>query len=136
MKLNLYIMIGILMLTGCKDSIEDIDTKSVKRWEAIIASDYDEAYSYFTPGYKKTETVESFANKLTNAKLRVEWKAVKFVEKSCESEEICDVKLELTYKYKFPRKAMGEIELPSVITEKWMLKDGKWSFLPKLDYGV
>ncbi len=136
MRINLYIMCAVLILAGCKDSIEDIDSKAVKRWEAIIASDYDKAYAYFTPGYKKTESIESFANKITNSKMRVEWKSVKFLGKTCETEKLCEVKLELLYKYQFPRKSLGEIELPSTITEKWLLKDGKWSFLPKLDSGV
>lgn len=136
MKLKLYIVVGILMLTGCKDSIEDIDSKSVKRWEAIIASDYDEAYSYFSPGYKKTESKASFASKTANAKMRVEWKAVEFVSKRCESDTQCEVELKIVYKYTFPRKSMGEIEVPTTITEKWISKEGKWYFLPKLKKGV
>lgn len=129
-------MVGIMSLTGCKDSVEDLDTKSVKRWEAIIASDYETAYEYFSPGYKKTESQASFASKTANAKVRVDWKSVNFISKSCESETQCSVKLEILYKYTFPRKSMGEIEVPTTITEKWINKGGKWYFLPKLKKGV
>ena len=136
MKIKLLIMTGVLVLAGCSDSIEDLDSKSVKRWEAIIDSEYEKAYEYFTPGYKKTESLAAYASKIANAKVRVEWKSAKFIGRDCESEVKCEVELEVLYKYSFPRKSMGELEVPTKIVENWINKNGKWYFLPKLKKGV
>jgi hypothetical protein len=132
MKLSIILCIVAFGLTSCKDPIKSIEDRSVHRWQSIINSDYETAYGYFSPAYRKTETIESFKLRMTKAKLSVQWKSAEFNSKKCE-DTVCEVKVNLLYKYSFPQKAMGDVEIETAVDENWINKDGNWYFLPKTE---
>ncbi|MCF6300036.1 MAG: hypothetical protein L3J52_02795, partial [Proteobacteria bacterium] len=124
------IIMAVLFLAACKDTPEDLNKKAEARWQAIIDNDYEKAFEYFSPAYRKTEKYLSFALRMQKAKLKVNWTAVKYMSKSCETESTCSVSLELSFTYQFEQRSQGSIETDSIVKESWMLKDGKWYMVP------
>jgi len=127
------VIMAILLLAACKDTPEDLNKKAAARWQAIIDSDYEKAFEYFSPAYRKTEEYLSFALRMQKAKLRVNWTDIKYMSKSCETENTCSVSLELSFTYHFEQRSQGSIETDSIIKENWILKDGKWYMVPLVD---
>lgn len=117
-------------LVGCDNSSKAIEDRVVERWQAVIDSDYEKAYEYFTPAYQKNESLDAFKLRTEQAKLNVSWKNAKFDSKACE-EAVCQVKVKVTYMYQFPQKSMGSVEAETTINENWINKGGNWYFLPK-----
>ena len=60
----------VLLLGGCnfgdKDSVAQVDTRAVERWNYLIAHQAEKAYDYLSPGTRETQTRESYAAAMNN----------------------------------------------------------------------
>ncbi|WP_154222394.1 hypothetical protein [Marinicella rhabdoformis] len=119
----------VVVLTGCSESTETIEEKVVNRWQAIVDSDYEKAYSYLSPSYREVESLTSYSVRIETAKINVKWEKPKFISKQCDK-EVCDVELTLKVTYSFPRKSMGSASIVSPISEKWVKKSDGWYHVP------
>ncbi len=125
-------LIAVMMLAGCQQS-EDLASSVNSRWSGIIEKDFEQAYEYFSPGYKETETIESFKLRMLTAQINLEWTQGKFVSADCEDEAICEVTVQLDYKYTFAKRSLGGVEVQTEVTENWIKLEEKWHFVPKND---
>ena len=120
----------LLALAGCvdKSSPDNVDTRSVERWNALIAHQAEKAYDYLTPGYRATQTREAYAAAMNNRP--VQWKSVKFDRKECE-EDRCTVHLNVAYVIPMGTGAIRKMESTNTQSETWIRIQGEWYFLPK-----
>lgn len=114
-------------MTGVKASAEDsVRERSAKRWEALIAGDFDSAYHYATPSFRKVQLRERYRNLFGNA---ARWTSAKVTSVVC-NEDACDVRVSVEMKV-YVGFTKG---LPSytVVNEKWVREEGKWWYFHKL----
>lgn len=123
------IALSALALAGCADKAnpDNVDKRSVDRWNFLIAHQAEKAYDYLTPGYRQTRTREDYASAMNNRPLQ--WKSVAFNRKECEDDR-CTVYIDVAYTLKMPGSA-GAIDTTSTQSETWIRVDGEWYFLPK-----
>ncbi len=126
----LLLLSVVLLLSACQTN-EDLPTSVNNRWAAIVSQDLNTAYEYFSPGYKELETLDAFRLRMATARLNVKWKKAAYESQECSDENVCEVKLNITYEYSFPKRSMGGMEVDTTITENWIRTDGKWHFVPK-----
>jgi len=124
----IWIVLVVFLLAACKDA-ETIEQSTVNRWTQVIEGNYQEAYDYLSPAYREVESLNAYMLRLETAKLKVKWVAAKFLSKDC-SEDACTIKVDLEYKYTFPQRAMGEIQLSTEVIENWIKLDGRWYLVP------
>lgn len=119
----------LLGLAGCTDkaSPDNVDRRSVERWNYLIAHEAEKAYDYLTPGYRATQTRETYAAAMNNRPLQ--WKSAKFGSKECE-EDRCTVHVDVTYSLQMPG-AGRSVESTNTQNETWIRVNGEWYFLPK-----
>ena len=119
----------LLALGGCVDKAnpDNVDTRSVERWEHLVAHQAEKAYDYLSPGFRSTQTRENYANAM-NAR-PVQWKGAQFNSKECDAER-CTVQIDVTYSVVVPGTGGGPVEATRSQTETWLLVDGEWFFLP------
>lgn len=129
-KVNLLIIIAILSLAGCKQS-EDLETSVNNRWAAVIENDLDKAYEYFSPGYREIEDLQSYKIRIATAKIHMKWNSASYKSANCESEDICNVQIDVEYTYTFPRRSMGSSTVNSTLNENWIKVNGDWYMVPK-----
>jgi len=130
-KLKLALLLAVLILTGCEKA-EDLEASVNSRWQAIVDKDYTVAYEYFSPGYKKVESLDGFKLRMLTAQLNMKWSKGTFKEAACASEDVCEVAAEVVYDFTFSKRSMGGIEnIPSQVKENWIKIDGKWFYVPK-----
>ncbi|MCX7552641.1 hypothetical protein OS175_02020 [Marinicella sp. S1101] len=122
--------LSMLLLTGCQTN-EDLETSVNNRWAAIISNDLEGAYSYFSPGYKEIENLQSFQVRMATAMINMKWTAAKYKTSNCESESVCNVSVEVDYTYTFPRRSFGKTEAKTTVYENWIKIDGAWRHVPK-----
>ncbi len=96
--------------------------RAEKRWNALINKDWKTAYSFETPGYRKTYTVEDYRGSFGSA---VTWKSVNIISAQETEKNITDVKLELTVFFMGQGAAKG-MNIPSMFTERWLYNEGNW----------
>jgi hypothetical protein len=127
--LALSALAGGLILSGCADkaSPDNVDRRAVERWNYLIAHQAEKAYDYLTPGFRATQSRETYAAAMNTRPLQ--WKSAKFVGKECDAER-CKVSIDVTYAMTLP--GMGKpTDSTSTQHETWILVKGEWYFLPK-----
>jgi outer membrane lipopolysaccharide assembly protein LptE/RlpB len=121
---------AVLLLSACQQS-EDLPTSVTNRWNALTTQDYETAYGYFSPGYRETETLQSFMLRMTTAQMNVKWTSGTYDSSECSEEEYCEVRVNVAYEYSFPKRSLGGMDVETKISENWIKTDGKWYFVPK-----
>ncbi len=136
MKMNNKVWLTAAMvtafLTGCQKSA-DLETRVTDRWNHLIEGELSQAYEYFSPGYKAGETLDSFRIRTQTAQMHATWNTAQFVSSECEDEQVCEVKVEINYSYRFPQRSMGGMDVTTTIHENWLKVDDTWYFVPKND---
>ena len=118
----------LLVVAGCADNAnpDNVDRRSVERWNYLIAHQAEKAYDYLTPGFRATQPRDAYASAMNNRP--VQWKSVKFNGKECDADR-CKVHVDVTYSIKLP--GLGKpTEATSSQSETWILVKGGWYFLP------
>lgn len=114
-SVSLFLLIG---LTSCSTvNNEPLEAKAIERWYALIDLDWGKAYSYETPGYRNTHSLDRFKNGFG---LAVEWNSIEFVSVDYVNKKTADVNLllKVTYNSNFP--------IQSPLKERWMQVDDQW----------
>ena len=120
----------LLGLAGCTDkaSPDNLDRRSVERWNYLIAHEAEKAYDYLTPGFRATQTREVYASQMNTRP--VQWKSARFDGKQCEAQR-CTVRVEVAYSLVIPGMGGKPAEASSIQQETWIFTNGDWYFLPK-----
>ena len=121
--------VGLLAIGGCvdKSNPDMIDKRSVERWDYLVAHQAEKAYDYLTPGYRATQTRESYAASMNNRP--VQWTGASFKDKTCDGDR-CKVNVNVRYSILMPGTAGRKIENENTQSETWVRVNGEWYFLP------
>ena len=125
----LALCMSIVLIAGCvdKSNPDMVDKRSVERWNHLIAHEAEKAYDYLTPGYRATQTRETYAGAMNNRP--VIWKSARFQSKECDGDR-CSVKVSVTYSMPIPGKSEQRTDITSNQSETWLRLDGQWYYLP------
>lgn len=127
-----------ILLAGCAAAPPKTPEKAVAeraqaRWEALLAKDYDSAYTYYSPGYRSAMSLAGFRQR--RATQRVRWTQAEFKGVECE-QQVCHSRFQVTYKYRMPVRGVGEVQSSRLVTENWVLADGGWYYVPPQGGGL
>jgi hypothetical protein len=100
--------------------------RAVKRWTNIIGGEFDAAYDVLSPGYRQTHERKEYADIMRNRPVR--WTNAKFLDQSCDSPEVCSVKIMIEFTISMP--GVGTVPSQDVLLEKWIKSGDAWYFLP------
>lgn len=117
------------LLTGCahlssmiSSDAELLTERAKQRWQALINKDWETAYNYELPAYRKTYDVNRYRAKFGRT---VQWKAVEIVSVEVVKEAVlADVNLKLKYQFSLPDAEVIESDKP--LKERWMKQEGEW----------
>ncbi len=105
-----------------------LESRAVERWNLLIASKFEEAYQFLSPGVRSTKTAQTYAAELAGRPVR--WLTVKYHGKDCASENSCAVTVEVDYEVKLVSAGVGKVQVPGYIVENWIRLNGNWYFVP------
>ena len=133
--LLLALAITTLILSACASVTKDSETSSEAlvdraqdRWAALLANDYEKAFSYYSPGYRSTRTAINFAVAIKAR--RVQWQSAEYREHNC-LENSCTFQFEVGYKVSKPVPGLDAYEYTSRVEEKWVKTEGQWWYVAK-----
>jgi hypothetical protein len=98
------------------------------RWEALLAGDFEKAYSYYSPGYRSGTSVFDFTFEIRSR--RVIWTSAQYREHSCV-ENSCTVLFDVGYRVVQPVPGLDKWDGSDELEEKWVKTGGQWWYLPK-----
>ncbi len=112
------------MLSACtalspRTPEEIVHERAQARWEALIAGEWEKAYSFSAPSYRALVDFKRYRGRIGGA---VSWTGVEVVKVACEA-EACTATIRIDYK-------MAPISRDGVssthVDETWILEDGAW----------
>lgn len=121
-----------LLCSGCailkpEPPEEVVARRATERWQALIRGDFERAYRYYTPSFRKEVDLKSFA--LEKRKGVGVWQAARVEQVECPERERCRVLVRVKTRFVHPR--YGPIESETPVEERWVYKDGKWWYVPE-----
>jgi hypothetical protein len=99
---------------------------ATQRWQALLARDFDKAYAFAAPGYRKIHSLEYYRS---NRQPPVRWLSAEIMRVECVQDR-CKVMVELDSKPTIPFAFRGNIK--SGIEEVWVFEDRRWWMLEAL----
>lgn len=106
-----------------------VEQRAVTRWQLIIDGHAEKAYDYMTPGARSTKSRDEWAKEIVDRP--VKWTKVAYLDKACESDDACEIRLQLEYVAPLQGAPDGKVSAPGFLTERWIRIDGIWYFLPE-----
>lgn len=107
------------------DQTSIVTERAVERWNSLIKKDWKTAYSFESPSYRSTYSVEDFQKSYGNA---VTWKSITPKSATLVSNEIIDVSL--TLMSSFTDEGFDTV-IPTPIKERWKFSDKQWWHIKK-----
>jgi len=124
-------IISILLLTACASTGDakkhPVEERAKQRWEALLARDFDTAYSLYSPGYRSANSRVDFEISQRTRKIAVT--AANVLGSDCEG-DACTVSAAVQYRMGAPVPGVSKWESSSKLEERWVRTDGKWWFVP------
>jgi len=106
----------------------DIKERAQARWDAVLADDYDTAYSFYSPGYRSSHSRVDFEIYLRTR--RVRWTSAEVRESSCEA-DVCKVVTRIGYSVAGAVPGVPVWKSKQNVPETWVRTEGQWWFLPE-----
>lgn len=115
------------MLSGCaglsnigKSPEEIVALRAKARWDAIVAGEWETAYGYSTPAFRKAIKLTGFMNIARSMVVR---KGAEVQTVTC-SDATCDVVVKVLFSP--PLQGRGGGVLDTEVPERWVKEDGNW----------
>jgi len=117
-----------LWLSGCVGLTpatpeEIVSQRSQERWAAMIAGDFEKAWTYAQPGFRAEVKQADYRKRFGDGG---QWKDAQVINTTCEVDR-CTVRLRLVTVLSLP--GFKGQELRGGIDEVWVREDGQWWFL-------
>jgi len=118
-------------LTGCattdtRTAEERVADRALERWQAQIDKDWDKAYTYLSPGYRETNSVQRYR---ANHGGSATWSDPELKSIDCPEVDVCDVQVVASYEVRIPR--IGNHQGRRPMQERWILVDEEWWLFPR-----
>lgn len=120
----------MMMLSACGGSAppeapQSVEDRILMRWQHMVDRDFDQAWEFFTPGFRQLTPRETFVAQM--ASRPVLWHAAELMDVECE-EDRCKATLRVTIQPVGGPSALRHLHVPSQVEETWLLMDGVWWF--------
>lgn len=135
---RLFLVLIALMLVSCDTLESRLEDRVGSRWAALSSGDMIGVYAFFSPEYRKLNSVDLFAQKMGSS---VKWRSVSVESVSITNDEIARVRLSVEYELSFPTaggmqfgESLGAIN--STVDEFWVYRAGEWWYASKVAAGL
>jgi hypothetical protein len=124
---------ALLLATACATTSttardREIEQRAQARWDALLAGDFDEAYSFASPGYRSANSAADF--EISYRTRRMQYTSAEYQQHSCE-EAVCTVSMLVGYRVVRPARGLDEWKSTSMVEERWIETQGQWWFVPE-----
>ncbi|MDX1461216.1 MAG: hypothetical protein R3348_09195 [Xanthomonadales bacterium] len=126
-------LFAALVLASCAsaprapEQPESIEERAVARWNHLIAGEFEQAYSYLSPGYRTSVSLDTYRESLSKRKL--DWTGARFIGSECDDAR-CQVRILLDYRVVGAVPGVRTYTGKSISQENWVLVDESWWHVP------
>jgi len=100
-----------------------LESRVLGRWDTLIAKNFDQAYEFFSPAYRKLFPLEHY---LPTTGANVDWLSTKIKDVKFDGDR-AEVTLILNYRLNLPMSAGDSFgKIGKNVNEIWLWIDGEW----------
>lgn len=122
--LILALLVLVMMGSGCAPEPEETAAmRADARWKLVLARDYETAWDYLSPGFRETTQRFDYARDRSSRPFR--FLSAEVISEECE-EDICKIKVLVSYRAIAAPAGMGKMNLSRELEETWIRVDGTW----------
>ena len=118
------LVLALLALTACTApepvSVED---RAQARWDHVVAREFEQAYEFFSPGYRETTPLHEYMIDVLSRPIR--WVEAEVIGASC-LEDVCRLSVAVTYQPATGPGHFRQLRPTRTIEERWIRIDGVW----------
>lgn len=122
--------VAAVILAGCgpgERQPETVEERAQARWEAMAAGDFEEAWNYYSPGYRDTTPVEAFAEDMRRRPVR--WTGAEVLGAECDGDR-CKVSARVSYRIPSGPTGIEDMEPSRHVNETWIRTRDQWWYAP------
>ncbi|MFU8832498.1 MAG: hypothetical protein ACNA7J_10115 [Wenzhouxiangella sp.] len=124
----LFLLIGLL--AGCATTPpvaeQSVEERAQARWNHLVTRDFDEAWTYYSPGFRETTSVRAFDRDMHRRTIR--WLEAQVRSATCEGDR-CNVSVAVTYQALAAPAGQGRMRVTRNLDETWIRLDDQWWFV-------
>lgn len=126
-------LLALITLSACSEPepppepTEIVAERAQERWDALVAGDYETAYTFYTPGFRERTDVHAFKADMQRRPVRWISAAVRTTE--CEKER-CTVETDVGYRVPSAPAQLSGMASSRPIEESWIYINDNWWFVP------
>jgi len=124
---GLAVALSISACAGSPARPQSVEQRAQARWDALLGRDFEQAYSYLSPGFRSSQSLSDF--EMAFRLRRVQYDSAKYMDQQCET-DACTIRLNIGYMLIAPLRGVKAWKSKTVVEEKWVRIDGQWWFLP------
>ena len=126
--LSILTLLGTLI--ACVDKEKNkLDNRVADYWKYKINKEFDKTYEFLSPGWKASEELNIYQQRMIASK--VNWTEAKLNKKECEQVNFCTVYSDIEYEFNLKASGNNLMKVPTIVSEKWILKDNTWYLVPE-----
>lgn len=100
---------------------EQVATRALERWKALLAGDLQKAYSYLSPASREAVPLERYRRSFGGA---AAWKDAKIHSVTCDAPDRCVARVVVSFQPVMMGAKLPVLESPT--DETWLLEAGQW----------
>lgn len=118
------------LLVACQSAEEAPQTaeeRAQARWDHMIEREFQEAWAYYSPGFREITGAEAFEKLMRNRPVR--WQEATVWGAACDGDR-CQVTVEVSYRVPSAPAGMSSVEPSRELTETWIRTRDQWWYSP------
>lgn len=129
-------LIAAILLAACAGTPQrqaqqpqTLEERALARWQHLIDGEPELAWDYLSPGFRATTSREVYAAQMATRPVR--WISARVIGTECESEDVCEVQVEVGVSVQSHVTGVGRVEAQRAIREGWIRSGGQWFNVPR-----
>ncbi len=103
----------------------ELEKRVAGKWEALVHKDFEAAYSFTSPSYRKLYSLNTFKGRFGG---NVNWQRIEAVKIDFKGSDAAIVSFDLHFVY-YPQQAEKPLSMKTHIQESWVRADGQWWYV-------
>lgn len=103
----------------------ELEKRVAAKWGALIRGDFEAAYAFASPEYRRLYSLDSFKSKFGG---KVRWQRIEIVKVDFKGDDAATVSFNLYFVY-HPPQAEESLDMRTYNQESWVRSGGQWWFL-------
>jgi len=104
-----------------------LEQRVASRWAALIRRDFETAYSFTSPEYRRLFSLKDFMSSFGS---KVGWQRVEVVDINIKGGDAAAVGVNLYFVY-YDAQTKKPLDMKTYVQESWVLVDGQWWYVVK-----